>query len=88
MCVRRLPALCPAAVSGHGGGDSSGEVWVQVPPDLPPPPPEEDPGAEAGGGHGHDPRQGGQGAPLLTAGRELCNTTGVCMLVLWGDDSV
>ena len=40
------------------------------------PPREEGSGAEAGGGHGHDPQQGGPGAPLLTPGRELHLSTG------------
>ena len=35
---------------------------------VPTPPPEENVGAEEGGGHGHDPKQGGQGATLHTHG--------------------
>ena len=75
--THRFTPLLQAALSGYSGGDSTGEVWLQVSAYLPPPPLEEDPGTVAGCGNGYDSRQRKQGAPLFSAGREFCHSSGV-----------
>ena len=84
----RVPEVCRGTVSSYSGGSSEGEIRLKVSSRVSTFTSEESAGTEAGGGHGHDTQQGSSGTPVLTAGRELCVSSGNIKVLMMGWCSV